>query len=209
MKEKLARLEARNKERMILIEKGHNPEDFLKEKKRAGWDPLFWGFLLAGIGLGLFVGYRAAADLSPAGAGDDIAIGCNCRGAIVASSPRSLFCGLGWGRVACGGVICAGRKMGRGACVFFVAVADVIFGAQDVRNKIVYSANEKHPTHPRLPAGLFVSEPRALFGAADPGHLAADHRNRDYEGRPCNDGLYEDLELYQDPEWLAFRLFKT
>ena len=62
MKEKLARLEARNKERMVLIEKGLNPEDFFrdKEKKRAGGDPLFWGFLLAGIGLGLFLGYLVA-----------------------------------------------------------------------------------------------------------------------------------------------------
>jgi hypothetical protein len=60
MKEKLARLEARNRERMVLIEKGQNPEDFFSEKKKAGGDPLFWGFLLAGIGLGLFAGYIVA-----------------------------------------------------------------------------------------------------------------------------------------------------
>jgi hypothetical protein len=60
MKEKLARLEARNKERMALIEKGLDPEQFFKEKKRSGGDPLFWGFLLAGLGLGLLVGYLLA-----------------------------------------------------------------------------------------------------------------------------------------------------
>src|ERR1700722_6358841 len=60
MKEKLAKMEARNKERMVLIEKGLDPEEVFREKKRVGDDPLFWGFLLAGIGLGLFVGYLVA-----------------------------------------------------------------------------------------------------------------------------------------------------
>jgi hypothetical protein len=31
-----------------------------------------------------------------------------------------------------------------------------IIGAQDVGDKIVYSANEMHLTHPLLPAGLFL-----------------------------------------------------
>jgi hypothetical protein len=57
IKEKMARLEARTKERLALIEKGINPAEFLKEPKRAGNDPLFWGLLLAGLGLGIFLGY--------------------------------------------------------------------------------------------------------------------------------------------------------
>lgn len=60
MKEKLARLEARSKERMALIEKGLDPEVFFKEKRKSGGDPLFWGLLLAGLGLGLLVGYLLA-----------------------------------------------------------------------------------------------------------------------------------------------------
>ena len=60
MKEKLARLEARSKERMAPIEKGLDPEQFFKEKRRSGGDPLFWGFLLAGLGLGLLAGYLIA-----------------------------------------------------------------------------------------------------------------------------------------------------
>lgn len=60
MKEKMAKLEARNKERMLLIEKGYDPAEVLKEKKRSGGDPLLWGLLLAGLGLGLLVGYLLA-----------------------------------------------------------------------------------------------------------------------------------------------------
>lgn len=57
MKEKLAKLEARTRERLALLEKGYDPEVIFREKKKAGNDPLFWGFLLAGLGLGLFLGY--------------------------------------------------------------------------------------------------------------------------------------------------------
>jgi len=56
-KEKLAKLDAKNKERLALIEKGYKPEEVFREKKGPGQDPLFWGLLLAGIGLGIFVGY--------------------------------------------------------------------------------------------------------------------------------------------------------
>jgi hypothetical protein len=57
MKEKLAKLEARNRERMALIEKGIDPDQMLKEKRGVGHDPLFWGFLLTGLGLGILLGY--------------------------------------------------------------------------------------------------------------------------------------------------------
>jgi hypothetical protein len=57
MKEKLAKLEARNRERMALIEKGIDPDQLLKEKRGMGQDPLFWGLLLAGLGLGVLLGY--------------------------------------------------------------------------------------------------------------------------------------------------------
>ena len=57
MKEKLAKLEARNRERMALIEKGIDPDQVLKEKRGVGNDPLFWGLLLTGSGLGILLGY--------------------------------------------------------------------------------------------------------------------------------------------------------
>jgi hypothetical protein len=57
MKEKMAKLEARTRERLALIEKGIDPDKIFKERKGAGQDPLFWGFLLAGIGFGIFFGY--------------------------------------------------------------------------------------------------------------------------------------------------------
>lgn len=60
MKEKLAKLEAKSKERLALIEKGMDPDQHLEEKKSSGQDPLFWGLLLAGLGLGLFLGYLVA-----------------------------------------------------------------------------------------------------------------------------------------------------
>jgi hypothetical protein len=60
MKEKLAKLEAKTRERMVLIEKGYDPMEVFKEKKKVGNDPLFWGFLVAGLGLGLFLGYVLA-----------------------------------------------------------------------------------------------------------------------------------------------------
>ena len=57
MKEKLAKLEARNRERMALIEKGIDPDKLTKERRGVGHDPLFWGFLLVGLGLGILLGY--------------------------------------------------------------------------------------------------------------------------------------------------------
>ena len=57
MREKIAKLEARTKERLALIEKGYDPEQIFKEKKGEGNGPLFWACLLAGLGLGVFLGY--------------------------------------------------------------------------------------------------------------------------------------------------------
>jgi hypothetical protein len=57
MKEKMAKLEARTRERLALIEKGIDPDRLFKEKRGAGSDPLFWGLLLAGLGLGVLLGY--------------------------------------------------------------------------------------------------------------------------------------------------------
>jgi len=60
MKEKMAKLEARTRERLALIEKGIDPDKLFKEKRGAGHDPLFWGFLLTGLGLGVLMGYILA-----------------------------------------------------------------------------------------------------------------------------------------------------
>ena len=60
MKEKMARLEARTKERLALIEKGVDPAQIFKEKKSAANDPIFWGFLCVGVGFGILVGYILA-----------------------------------------------------------------------------------------------------------------------------------------------------
>jgi hypothetical protein len=57
MKEKIAKQEAASKERLALIEKGYDPEQVFKHKKGVGSDPLLWGCLLAGLGLGVLVGY--------------------------------------------------------------------------------------------------------------------------------------------------------
>ena len=57
MKEKMAKLEARTRERLALIEKGVDPDKIFKQRNGAGQDPLFWGLLLAGIGFGIFFGY--------------------------------------------------------------------------------------------------------------------------------------------------------
>ena len=56
-REKLAKLEARNKERLAMIEKGIAPEIIFSEPKGAGQDPMLWGLLLAGMGLGILLGY--------------------------------------------------------------------------------------------------------------------------------------------------------
>lgn len=49
-------MESQNKERMALIEKGMDPFIVFKKEKRTSNDPLFWGLLLMGIGLGAFCG---------------------------------------------------------------------------------------------------------------------------------------------------------
>jgi hypothetical protein len=47
---------ARNKERMAMIDKGVNPKDFMVQRKPQAYSILKWALLLAGVGLGLFVG---------------------------------------------------------------------------------------------------------------------------------------------------------
>jgi hypothetical protein len=56
-KEKLAKLEAATRERLAMIEKGINPETIFKARRTPGQDPLLWGLLLAGMGLGIIIGY--------------------------------------------------------------------------------------------------------------------------------------------------------
>lgn len=59
--EKLAQIEARNKERLALIEKGLDPS--LVDRKTstgASHSPLLWGLLLGGVGFGAFTGYIIA-----------------------------------------------------------------------------------------------------------------------------------------------------
>ena len=58
-RERLATLDNLSKERMLLIEKGMDPS-LAEKKKRSGNDPLMWGLLLAGLGLGGFIGYFIA-----------------------------------------------------------------------------------------------------------------------------------------------------
>ena len=60
MREKIAKQEATSKERLALIEKGYDPEQLFKQTKGAGNDPLLWGCLLAGLGLGVLLGYILA-----------------------------------------------------------------------------------------------------------------------------------------------------
>jgi len=47
---------ARNRERMAMIEKGVNPKDFMNTSKPSVYGILKWALLLAGLGLGLFIG---------------------------------------------------------------------------------------------------------------------------------------------------------
>ena len=49
---------ARNRERMAMIDKDVNPKDFMVREKRkfSVFGLLKWGLLLAGIGIGLFLG---------------------------------------------------------------------------------------------------------------------------------------------------------
>ena len=48
--------QARNRERMAMIEKGVNPKDFMNTSKSSVYGILKWALLLAGLGLGLFIG---------------------------------------------------------------------------------------------------------------------------------------------------------
>lgn len=48
--------QARNKERMAMIEKGVNPKDFMTERRPNSYGIVKWALLLAGIGFGLFIG---------------------------------------------------------------------------------------------------------------------------------------------------------
>jgi hypothetical protein len=82
-KRKMAAEEARHKERMALIEKGMDP--LLAEKKLPrdySQGSLLWGLLLAGIGLGAFIGNFVS--LHPTGKPD-----------LVVNAMALLFGGLG------------------------------------------------------------------------------------------------------------------
>ncbi|SRR5258708_989250 len=57
MKEKIAKMEIKNRERMAMLEKGIDPEIIFRESRGVGQDPLLWGLLLAGMGLGVLLGY--------------------------------------------------------------------------------------------------------------------------------------------------------
>lgn len=47
---------ARNRERMAMIEKGVNPQDFMNKSKPSVYGLLKWALLLVGLGFGLFIG---------------------------------------------------------------------------------------------------------------------------------------------------------
>lgn len=56
--EKLALIEARNKERLAMIEKGLDPSVLDKKVETvSSYGPLLWGLLLVGVGFGAFAGY--------------------------------------------------------------------------------------------------------------------------------------------------------
>ena len=55
--EKLALIEARNKERLAMIEKGLDPSVLDKKVEKGSYGPLLWGLLLVGVGFGAFAGY--------------------------------------------------------------------------------------------------------------------------------------------------------
>lgn len=48
--------QARNRERMAMIEKGVNPKDFMTDRRPNSYGILKWALLLVGIGFGLFIG---------------------------------------------------------------------------------------------------------------------------------------------------------
>ncbi len=59
--QKMAQIESRARERLALIEKGMDP--LLADKKNpltSIYNALLWGFLLTGVGLGIFIGYVLA-----------------------------------------------------------------------------------------------------------------------------------------------------
>ncbi len=57
MKKQLATLEARNKERMALIERGLDANQADARRNRRSNGPLMWGLLLIGVALGVLNGY--------------------------------------------------------------------------------------------------------------------------------------------------------
>jgi hypothetical protein len=57
MKEKVLKLEIKHKEKMAMLEKGVDPEIVFKENRGVGQDPMLWGLLLAGMGLGILLGF--------------------------------------------------------------------------------------------------------------------------------------------------------
>jgi len=48
--------QARNRERMAMIEKGVNPKDFISDRRPNSYGILKWALLLVGVGFGLFIG---------------------------------------------------------------------------------------------------------------------------------------------------------
>jgi FtsH-binding integral membrane protein len=48
--------QARNRERMAMIEKGVNPKDFMTDRRPNSYGVLKWALLLVGVGFGLFIG---------------------------------------------------------------------------------------------------------------------------------------------------------
>ncbi|MEO5893569.1 MAG: DUF6249 domain-containing protein [Ferruginibacter sp.] len=60
-KERLINLEHRYNERMALIGKGMDPTMADKKNNQSAWnEPLVWGLLLTGIGVGFVIGYIIA-----------------------------------------------------------------------------------------------------------------------------------------------------
>jgi hypothetical protein len=55
--EKLALIEARNKERLAMIEKGLDPSTLDRKVEGPSYGALLWGLLFMGIGFGAFAGY--------------------------------------------------------------------------------------------------------------------------------------------------------
>jgi FtsH-binding integral membrane protein len=48
--------QARNRERMAMIEKGVSPKDFMTDRRPNSYGILKWALLLVGLGFGLFIG---------------------------------------------------------------------------------------------------------------------------------------------------------